>query len=460
MANLTPTPGWDSVPAIALNAPGHPDTFNPSYQALLNRTAYLETTAGAAKIGATDGASGSLWTTVQGFISRLTSSVGGSIGGVTLSAGRTSSTYTTTDATAGTEVADNRVINVDGAGVQKVHIAQSGQIFVNADNYTGDGHAVGSMGFVIQDGGAGSNSPLLIGTEGKTQVTTGDVEALLAVHAGLADVAAGSTVDIWVGNHSSIVDIKGAVTNAVGFAFGPLKVTGSIDTVAGLYMLPPVVSPGTIEGSGTIGQIVFSHMPSIPASRCANQYAFSSAMTYEAGANKWNINCTGTAPSRHVGPMVLGANALSGADILQVTGNAKVTGNAAVAGNLTANSVRVTTPVALGYGAGTNAGGTVTQATSKSTAVTLNKPTGKIVLNNASLAAGAVVGFTFNNSLLEADDVLAISPTNAVAGTAANYIIQAGVSAGAAAVYIKNLTAGALAEAISFNFAIIKGSTT
>ena len=59
-------------------------------------------------------------------------------------------------------------------------------------------------------------------------------------------------------------------------------------------------------------------------------------------------------------------------------------------------------PVGIGYGLG--AGGTVTQATSKSTAVTLNKPCGQITMNAASLAPGAAVQFNVLNSLMSRYD--------------------------------------------------------
>ena len=44
--------------------------------------------------------------------------------------------------------------------------------------------------------------------------------------------------------------------------------------------------------------------------------------------------------------------------------------------------------------------GTVTQATSKSTAVTLNKSAGQITMNNASLATATNATFTLNNSYI------------------------------------------------------------
>ena len=71
-------------------------------------------------------------------------------------------------------------------------------------------------------------------------------------------------------------------------------------------------------------------------------------------------------------------------------------------------SILATNPAGV-VGYGTGAGGTVTQATSKSTAVTLNTPTGQIIMNNAALAAGASVFFNFNNSVLLNGDVLVVA---------------------------------------------------
>ena len=113
---------------------------------------------------------------------------------------------------------------------------------------------------------------------------------------------------------------------------------------------------------------------------------------------------------------------------------------------------RILTDRELGYTA--NARGTVTQATSKSTAVTLNKSAGRITLNAASLAATTNVSFTFNNSLISTNDVLIL---NVAAGaTAASYNLWVdSLNAGSASITLRNTTAGALAEAVVINFALI-----
>ena len=63
--------------------------------------------------------------------------------------------------------------------------------------------------------------------------------------------------------------------------------------------------------------------------------------------------------------------------------------------------------LAIGYQAG--AGGAITQATSKSTAVTLHKPCGQVTMHNASLAAGAMVSFTLTSNNIAATDTVAVS---------------------------------------------------
>ena len=120
-------------------------------------------------------------------------------------------------------------------------------------------------------------------------------------------------------------------------------------------------------------------------------------------------------------------------------------------------NVLVTNPAGLGYGTGS--GGTVTQATSKATAVTLNKPTGQIITAADALAANTVVNFTFTNSLLSIYDNLVLT-FNSNSVNIDKYNVWASVNNGSAVIYLKNISAGSLSEAKYINFAIIKGATS
>ena len=106
----------------------------------------------------------------------------------------------------------------------------------------------------------------------------------------------------------------------------------------------------------------------------------------------------------------------------------------------------------LGYTAA--AQGTVTQATDKSTAVTLNKSAGRITMNAASLGATTNVSFTLNNSLISANDTLILTISGGATVAAYNCWVNS-LSAGSASITLRNTTGGALAEAVIINFALI-----
>ena len=108
---------------------------------------------------------------------------------------------------------------------------------------------------------------------------------------------------------------------------------------------------------------------------------------------------------------------------------------------------------AVGYSTGT--GGTVTQATSKSTGVTLNKRCGQITMNNAALSAAAEVSFTFTNSTIAATDVVVTAISSGATAGAYNTHVDA-IAAGSCRISITNFSAGPLSEAIVLNFAVIK----
>ena len=124
----------------------------------------------------------------------------------------------------------------------------------------------------------------------------------------------------------------------------------------------------------------------------------------------------------------------------------------------TSFNVLVTLPSGFGYGTGS--GGTVTQLTSKSTAVTLNKPTGQITMNNAALAAGASVMFQVNCSVCSHYDV----PIAAGAWTTVlpeNYRIEAtkiSYPSGVFFIKVTNVSGVSLSEDLTINFAILKGA--
>ena len=123
---------------------------------------------------------------------------------------------------------------------------------------------------------------------------------------------------------------------------------------------------------------------------------------------------------------------------------------AATATSLTATGVIASTGTA-GVGYATGAGGTITQATSRTTGVTLNKTTGAITLFSAAGSATAAT-FTVTNSTVAATDVIIL---NQKSGTDLYDLMVTAVAAGSFNITFRT-TGGTTTETPVFNFAVIK----
>jgi hypothetical protein len=104
-----------------------------------------------------------------------------------------------------------------------------------------------------------------------------------------------------------------------------------------------------------------------------------------------------------------------------------------------------------GIGYSTGAGGAITQATSRSTGVTLNKASGAITLVSAAGSATPTT-FTVTNSAIAATDVVIV---NQKSGTDRYEIFVTAIAAGSFAITFFT-TGGTTTEQPVFNFAVIK----
>lgn len=114
----------------------------------------------------------------------------------------------------------------------------------------------------------------------------------------------------------------------------------------------------------------------------------------------------------------------------------------------------------IGYSAA--AQGAVTQATSKSTGVTLNNSAGRITMNNAALAGATAVSFVLTNSSISINDTIIVcvssNTTGSAAGAYTTYVSY--LAAGSALITLRNLTAStSYSEAVIINYAIIHGAS-
>lgn len=110
----------------------------------------------------------------------------------------------------------------------------------------------------------------------------------------------------------------------------------------------------------------------------------------------------------------------------------------------------------IGYRKGV--GSTVTQATNRSTGVTINAMCGTITTHNASLAAEASAVFTVTNSFVEIGDVVVISQRSGKVALNTQVEVTAVANGSFDITVINNNVAAGTAEtgAIVLNFAVIK----
>jgi predicted ThiF/HesA family dinucleotide-utilizing enzyme len=110
----------------------------------------------------------------------------------------------------------------------------------------------------------------------------------------------------------------------------------------------------------------------------------------------------------------------------------------------------------IGYAAA--AQGAVTQLTSKSTAVTLDKSCGRITMNNASLATATNATFTLNNALISVNDSVLLTISGGQTTPGSYNVFANSLAAGSVSITLRNISGGTLSEAVVVNYAIIHGA--
>lgn len=175
------------------------------------------------------------------------------------------------------------------------------------------------------------------------------------------------------------------------------------------------------------------------------------------------VNCGGHGASTVLGArsnLGLGSMATQNFDNVTITGGtiSGVSFSGTFSGMTLVSSQQIKATTQLGYGAG--AGGTVTQLTSRTTGVTLNKPSGAITLFPGSMASNGAAEFTLTNSFIEATDILILNFKSGV--TATDYFLQVtAVATGSCKIVMKHTGSGASpADTPVISFAIIKGVVT
>lgn len=167
-----------------------------------------------------------------------------------------------------------------------------------------------------------------------------------------------------------------------------------------------------------------------------------------SGMNKQDYGVVATGTS--ISGLSIGTQA--SAPIEVYTNNTLRTTWAASTGDISTTGQVVSTGGGLGYATG--AGGTVTQGTSRSTGVTLNKLCGTITMFSAAQAADATVTFTLTNSFIASTDFILVQHISATNGGAWEFSVVAG--SGSCTITVRNTSGGSITEATPLRFTIIK----
>ena len=157
-----------------------------------------------------------------------------------------------------------------------------------------------------------------------------------------------------------------------------------------------------------------------------------------------NIGTTAVTINRASGALTLAGITLTTPNIGAATGTSVV-----LTGAITSSGA--------GIGYVTGAGGTVTQSSSRTTGVTLNKLCGTITMFSSAVAAQGVSTFTLTNSFITATDYIDIEHISTTNGGAWQFSVVA--ASGSVAITVRNVSTSSITEATPFRFVIIKAST-
>lgn len=123
------------------------------------------------------------------------------------------------------------------------------------------------------------------------------------------------------------------------------------------------------------------------------------------------------------------------------------------------NTLQSTGFITNGFGYAVGMGGAVTQITSKTTAVTLNKLTGTVQTFNGALTAGQQVLFNINNSTVALTDLILVMQINSALG--AQCVYQAApISAGVIQFIYRTTVAVGATDNTIFKFIVVKAPVT
>lgn len=207
---------------------------------------------------------------------------------------------------------------------------------------------------------------------------------------------------------------------------GPVDLGSQPLTTTGAVSVGSLASTGAITAASVNATgVVSAASVSLAANPTTNLQATTKQYVDAADALKLN-----KAGDTMTGPLIVNSTIASNSTIL-ATGNSSK----------------------IGY----TSGGSVTQAGAKTNPVTLNRPTGTIIINNAALAANTSVLFNLNNNIIQVSDLLLV--THISGGIVGAYNINAYIVGDfIGGIWIRNITASSLSETLTLQFMLFKSA--
>lgn len=230
----------------------------------------------------------------------------------------------------------------------------------------------------------------------------------------------------------------GAKHSSVSTALGMARITGGTEGTD--YASFAAIS--TMNGAGTVTE-------RLRIDSVGDRIVTKATSQYTSGTDGYTIVSGGSSSVLGAAIVLFGESHATAANELHLRNAGNTT---RVKLDTNGNLLQVSTG---GIGYGTGSGGTVTQATSRTTGVTLNKTNGAITLVSAA-GSTSWQSFTLTNSTIASTDIVVV---NQKSGTDKYMIHVTAVAAGSCQITFAT-TGGTTTEQPVFNFAVIKGVTS
>jgi hypothetical protein len=316
--------------------------------------------------------------------------------------------------------------------------------------------ATGTITLPLNTGVPDGTSVLITTTQEITSLTIA-LNGASAIYGGVSSLPAGSAIAIrfyqptnsWYQISAGAVYAAGVQAFLATPSSANLRAAMTDETGTGVLVFntsPTLITPALGTPSALVGTNITGTAAGLTAGNVTTNANLTGAVTSVGNAASLGSFTSAQLLAALTDETGTGANVFANTPTLVTPVIGAATGTSLAA------TAAITSSGTAGVGYATGAGGAVTQLTSRTTPVVLNKTTGAITLFSA---AGTTVAatFTVTNSTVAATDVIIL---NQKSGTDLYDLMVTAVAAGSFNITFRT-TGGTTTETPVFNFAVIKG---